>query len=433
MRDSTEHEKNLLATCLFNHGAFVRASEVIVADDFDHPFHRELWSIMMSLDVQGIAPLADTVAANIRASASKIPPTLPHELASSAISASAVTNYIQSLKSESDLRKLYRIACETKDEALTSRDASATLEAAEAKIAGIRDRKLGAVVLPIASLVKKNAETYDGVKDGSIKPGIPTGFASVDGFVGGLRRKKAYIVGAATSQGKTALALSMIQHVAKTQAVLLFSMEMDAAEISVRLTSMKARINANRFNQALFSAAEVDRWEKAANDVGAYRLRVVEGSQSMAGVRSISRRIASTYGVDLVVIDHLQFVDRPKGASSVAEAMGAITKGVKQLAIDLDVPVLALSQVNRATAGEAPSLWNLRDSGTIEQDADVVMLLYRAAHYDPNHPKPDGAQLDIAKNRGGPTGVIEMRFVKEFALFEDLVEHGTDVEKRVNF
>jgi len=267
-----------------------------------------------------------------------------------------------------------------------------------------------------------------------------TGFAELDKLLTGLKRSDLVILAARPSVGKSALALSMSQNLALGQGgkVALFSLEMSAEQLASRLVSAEAEVEFQRLPWGKHSEVEEGRISRAIGRLSRAEIYIDDTPGiTIAELRAKSRRLANDVGLDLIVVDHIQLTHA--GSSTGADGnrvaeMSHISRSLKELARELDVPVLALSQLSRAVEQRhphVPMLSDLRESGSIEQDADVVMFIYREDMYvapdewDDMHPEepeayPNGdAQIIVAKHRNGPTGTVHLRFVKRLAKFED--------------
>ncbi len=287
-------------------------------------------------------------------------------------------------------------------------------------------------------------------EEGRLAEPARTGFAELDKLLGGLKRSDLVILAARPSVGKSALALAMSQNLAVGQGgrVAFFSLEMSAEQLASRLVSAEAEVEFQRLPWGLHSEAEEGRISRAIGHLSRAEIYIDDTPGiTVAELRAKSRRLHHDVGVDLIVVDHLQLMHTGAGmeGNRVAE-MSYISRGLKELSRELEIPVLALSQLSRAIEQRhphTPMLSDLRDSGSIEQDADVVMFIYRedmyvgADDWDDLHPDepeayPNGdAQIIVAKHRNGPTGTVHLRFVKKLAKFEDFFvrnEPGSDLQ-----
>jgi replicative DNA helicase len=255
--------------------------------------------------------------------------------------------------------------------------------------------------------------------------GVPTGFTDLDQLTGGLQKSDLVIVAARPSVGKTAFALGMaygaaVQH-GKTVGV--FSLEMSAEQLVQRLLATETGVDSHRLRLGQIDDHEWDRISRAFGKLAEAKIYIDDSSGlNVMELRSKARRLQAEQGVDLIIVDYLQLMHSRRSENRVQE-ISEISRGLKGLARELNVPVVALSQLSRAVESRSdhrPMLSDLRESGSIEQDADIVMFIYRDEVYDPNTEKKGIAELIVAKHRNGPVGTVNLRFFDKTARFADL-------------
>lgn len=255
--------------------------------------------------------------------------------------------------------------------------------------------------------------------------GVPSGFSDLDQLTGGLQRSDLIIVAARPSMGKTAFSLGLaygaaVQH-GKTVGV--FSLEMSAEQLVQRLLATETGVDSHRLRLGMIDDNEWDRISRAFGRLAEANVFIDDSANaSVMDVRSKARRLQAENGLDLVIVDYLQLMSGRRSDNRVNE-VSEITRGLKSLARELNVPVIALSQLSRAVetrADHRPMLSDLRESGSIEQDADIVMFIYRDEKYDENSEKKGIAEIIVAKHRNGPVGSINLRFFERTARFADL-------------
>ncbi|HEX8090589.1 MAG TPA: replicative DNA helicase, partial [Blastocatellia bacterium] len=255
--------------------------------------------------------------------------------------------------------------------------------------------------------------------------GVPTGFTDFDQMTSGLQRQDLVIIAARPSMGKTALALNMAQYAAKNgNTVGVFSLEMSAEQLVSRLLCSEARVDAHRLRTGYLNREE---WARLADALRRLcETQVFIDDTAGAGVlemRAKSRRLKAEHGLDLLIIDYLQLMSGRGRIESRQQEVSQISRDLKALAKELNVPVIALSQLSRATETRSehkPQLSDLRESGAIEQDADVVCFIFREEVYNQTDENRGRAELIVAKQRNGPTGSVELAFLKEFTRFENM-------------
>lgn len=256
-----------------------------------------------------------------------------------------------------------------------------------------------------------------------VPPGLPTGFVALDRLLGGLQPGGVTIVAARPSMGKSAFAsgvLNYLQRMEKTG--LLFTLEMTREEQAQRVFASEGRIDLNRIRRGNLNTDEFARLAETANRLNNERIGFVDtGGLSMAELRATSRQWAAQRGLDIIVVDYLQLLTGD--GDNREQEVASISRGLKSLAKELRVPVIALSQLSRRVeerSDKRPMLSDLRESGSLEQDASQVIFIYRDDYYNPKSQEPGLAEIGVAKNRNGPTGMIKLRWTKEHTRFDSL-------------
>ncbi|HYK54792.1 MAG TPA: replicative DNA helicase [Candidatus Eremiobacteraceae bacterium] len=311
-------------------------------------------------------------------------------------------------------------------------DVDQTLDQCEQMIFDIGRRQTAGFTL-VKDLLKPTFEQIDKLyhQSGNIT-GIPSGFASLDHYTAGWQQGELIVVGARPSMGKTAFALGAAAYAARTagKTVAIFSLEMSDHQIVQRLLSADARIDAQKLRTGNMQDEDWGKITQAMGRLAEMSIYVDDApALSTSEVRSRSRRLQSRSGLDLIIVDYLQLMrsTNPRVMSRV-EIIDEICRGLKALAKELRVPVIALAQLNRSLevrTDKRPMLSDLRESGGIEQEADVVAFIYRDEYYNPGSDQENLAEIIIAKQRNGPTGMVKLRFDKKFTSFSDLdLEHS---------
>jgi replicative DNA helicase len=256
--------------------------------------------------------------------------------------------------------------------------------------------------------------------------GVPTGFHDLDRLLAGLQPSSLVIIGARPAMGKTSLALSMATHAAKVARVptLVFSLEMSHMEITQRILSAEARVDATHLRTGSLSEVEWHQVQRAVGHLGEAPIFVDDNPHlTVMDVRAKARRLKASENLGLVVIDYLQLMSGRHSAENRQVEISEISRGLKILARELSVPVVALSQLSRNLENRSdkrPVLADLRESGSLEQDADVVMFIYRDEVYNPETAERGMAELLISKHRNGPTGAVQLVFHDKFARFANM-------------
>jgi replicative DNA helicase len=255
--------------------------------------------------------------------------------------------------------------------------------------------------------------------------GVPTGFTDFDRMTSGLQRQELIVIAARPSMGKTALALNMAQYAAKNANVVgIFSLEMSAEQLVSRLLCSEARVDAHRLRTGYLNREEWARLADALRRLCETKIFIDDtAGTGVLEMRAKCRRLKAEHGLDMVIVDYLQLMAGRGRIESRQQEVSQISRDLKGLAKELEVPVVALSQLSRAPEQRTehkPQLSDLRESGAIEQDSDVVCFIFREEVYNPTDENQGTAELIVGKQRNGPTGMIPLAFLKEFTRFENM-------------
>lgn len=350
------------------------------------------------------------------------------EIVNQVPSAASVEHYAKIVLEKSLLRKLIGISTEIASEAYDAReDAVNLIDQAEQKIFSLSERKLRKGFLSIDPILHDTFEIIDSYhkRKGSVT-GIPTGFRRLDELTSGFQNSDLIIVAGRPSMGKTAFCLNVARNaaVAHRVPVGVFSLEMSNTQLAMRMLCSEARVDSHKVRTGRLPD---DQWSNLSTVVGNLSEAPIyiddSAALSVLEIRAKARRLKAEKNVGLLIVDYLQLVKGPKSSESRQIEISMISQSLKALAKELDVPVVALSQLSRAVESRGgdrkPILSDLRESGAIEQDADVVMFIYRPEVYGPTE-YPGISEIIIAKQRNGPTGTVELHFHKDYVLFADL-------------
>jgi len=349
-------------------------------------------------------------------------------------SAASVEHYARIVLEKSLLRKLIEVCDEVTGEAYDGRDSAVDMiDEAERKIFSLSEKKLRRGFTPINPIL---TETFDIIDDyhkraGSVT-GVATGFEELDKMTAGLQRSDLIIVAGRPSMGKTAFCLNIARNAAVDHGVPVgvFSLEMSNTQLAMRMLCAEAKVDAHKVRTGRLPNQD---WPKLSLGVGKLAEAPIyiddSAALSVMEIRAKARRLKSEHDLGMVIVDYLQLAKAPGSAESRQIEISAISQALKALAKELDVPVVALSQLSRAVESRGgdrrPILSDLRESGAIEQDADVVMFIYRPEVYGPV--EEEGiAEIIIAKQRNGPTGTVPLKFHKDYVLFANLEKYRED-------
>ncbi|MFQ5904372.1 MAG: replicative DNA helicase, partial [Candidatus Binatia bacterium] len=301
------------------------------------------------------------------------------------------------------------------------------LHKAEKQIFEISERKISPGFIHLTEILKESFETIDKlIQRKRLVTGVPTGFIDFDIKTAGLQPGDLVIVAGRPGMGKTSFCLNVAEHIGTKEhlPVALFSLEMSKEQLSLRLLCSQARINSTKLRTGFLEKGELPNLTQAAgilSDASIY----IDDSPALTtlDIRARSRRFQAEHGLSLLIVDYLQLIRGKGRIESRQQEISEITRALKALAKELAAPVMAVSQLSRAVeqrSDRRPQLSDLRESGAIEQDADVVAFLYRDEVYNEESPEKGVAEVNIAKQRNGPTGPVKLSFQKEFTRFDNL-------------
>lgn len=313
-------------------------------------------------------------------------------------------------------------------------DPSEAIDIAEQKIFEIAKSRQSKDVTPIRDVLDENLNTIDeNFKNKGQTMGIPSGFTDYDKIFGGFQKSELIIVAARPSMGKTSLALNIAQHAAlKSKAkVLIFSLEMSKEQLGLRLLSMESRIESNRLKIGDLEGNEWEQLSRAVDTITKGELFIDDSPGILfSEIKNKCRRLKAEKGLDLILIDYLQLMSFEGRAENRQQEISYLSRYMKQLAREIECPVIVLSQLSRAPElrkPHIPILSDLRESGSIEQDADIVIFLYRDDYYNvEDSDRPGVCDLIISKNRSGPTGKVELTWLGNYTKFVDKSGLGGD-------
>ncbi|HEX6719995.1 MAG TPA: replicative DNA helicase [Burkholderiaceae bacterium] len=435
---SIEAEQSVLGGLLLDNLAWDRAADLLTDSDFYRYEHRQIYAAISSLVGGGKPADVVTVHEHLQSLGRADDcggQVYLNALAQSVPSAANIRRYAEIVRERAVLRKLIGASDEIATQAFNpqGRPVTQILDEAESRIFQIGEEgsrnKQGFIGIDklVVELIDRVTELHEnGAEDVT---GVRTGFYELDRYTAGLQKGDLIVLAARPSMGKTALALNIAEHVAVREElpVLVFSMEMGAAQLAVRMVGSLGRIDQQHLRTGALRDDEWTRLTEAVDQLGKVSLYIDEtAALNPAELRARARRMARQFGgtLGLIVVDYLQLMSGSAGSDeNRATELGEISRGLKALAKELQCPVMALSQLNRSVEtrnDKRPLMSDLRESGAIEQDADVIMFIYRDDYYDKESKKPGVAEIIIAKQRNGPVGTVELTFFKPLTRFENL-------------
>ncbi|SPE24425.1 replicative DNA helicase [Burkholderiales bacterium] len=434
---SVEAEQSVLGGLLLDNSAWDRIADRLVGEDFYRHDHRLIFQHISRLIEQSRPADAITVYEALQTSGKAGDAgglVYLNSLAQNTPSAANIRRYAEIVRERAVLRRLVGVGEEVAAAALNpqGRDAKQILDEAETKVfqiaeQGARDRGGFVKLEPLLTrVVERIQELFERASPSDVT-GVPSGFTDLDAKTAGFQEGDLIIIAGRPSMGKTALALNIGQHVAIDMGmpVAVFSMEMGAEQLAMRLLGSVGRIDAHRLRTGRLTDEDWPRLSEAMERMHAAPLHIDEtpGLNALE-LRARSRRLAREYGkLGLIIVDYLQLMSASSMGENRATEISEISRSLKGLAKELKVPVIALSQLNRTVeqrTDKRPVMSDLRESGAIEQDADVILFIYRDEVYNPDSPDKGIAEIILGKQRNGPIGRVQLRFGGEHTRFDNL-------------
>tara|TARA_B100000287_G_scaffold332681_1_gene317753 strand:+ start:1165 stop:2532 length:1368 start_codon:yes stop_codon:yes gene_type:complete len=432
-----ELERAILGGLMLETERYDAVSEIIEFSDFEGQDHQNIFQSMGEL-VNSNKPL-DPLTVSDRLDSKNLLTRAGGknyliDLASTTPSAANLEAYASMIRQKSISRRLMKVNSEISELIINpqGKDAAELLDEAETKIFSLNDEasRTSTNIQKLEKLIPQSIERMNEIaKRGSSLLGASTGFQDLDRKLQGLQDGDLIVVAARPSMGKTALGMNIVENLILNKdipgGILVFSLEMPAEALTTRLLASNARIDQQKVRAASMNKDELNRFMESSSKLKDLPLYVDDSSMlSPMELRARARRIArqEPNGLSLIVVDYLQLMQIPGSQENRVNQISEISRSLKMLAKELDVPVVAISQLNRAVdqrPNKRPVMSDLRDSGAIEQDADVILFIYREQAYDDDSPEGNKAEIIIGKQRNGPIGKVNLTFLKEFTRFED--------------
>lgn len=425
-----EAERSVLGAVMLNKDVLSEVLEEVTADDFYNEGHREIFRAIWELYKDNCAVDMLTVCEELKkrkaldmAGGRAYIATLTAEVPSTA----NAVEYAKIVAEKATLRQMIRTSEDITEKGYDAKmDAGEILDYAESSIFKIAQKRQKNDYAKIQDVLLTNIKIIDAAAQNKDKiVGIPTGFKDIDEKTSGLQRSDLIIVAARPAMGKTAFALNIAQQsaVKAGSSVIIFSLEMSKEQLGQRLLAMQARVEMQKLKQGDLDRKDWDRITMALDELNNTKI-VIDDTPgiSIMEMRNKCRRLKAEQGLDLVVIDYLQLMSMQGKTDNRQQEISTISRNLKLLAREIDCPVIVLSQLSRAPEqrqDHRPILSDLRESGSIEQDADIVIFLYRDDYYNENTDKPGVCEVNIAKHRSGPTDKVELTWVSRYTKFSD--------------
>jgi replicative DNA helicase len=420
-------EQSVLGAMLVNPNAITAVAEALSAEDFYRDTHRLIYNAVLTLYDKGQEVDVVTLSAQLeregvleRAGGREF----IHTLAEFVPAAANAAHYAGIVREQSVLRALIRVGNEIAELGYQHPgDTPTLLDKCEQKVFAIQQARRVSEFQHIRDVLIRNFEHLDAMQREQGVSGVATGFEGIDKLTGGFQRANLIVLAARPGVGKPSLALNIAQNVAVQgeSPVAIFSLEMSAQELGERMMCSSARVSSHKLRTGGLSGDDYAKLVQAAGELEKADLYIDDSAGlNMFELRAKARRLKTRAPLALLFVDYLQLMAGDSRAENRQQEVANISRSLKQLARELEVPIIAVSQLNRspeARADREPQLADLRESGAIEQDADMVMFIYE----DPSDPSSKGVvKLKIAKNRNGPTDTIRLGFVRDYTKFRTL-------------
>ncbi|HWP64426.1 MAG TPA: replicative DNA helicase [Candidatus Limnocylindria bacterium] len=428
---NVEAEESVLGAILLDNGAIDRVTGLLQPDDFYRESHRKIFRAMLALADRSEPCDLVTLGEALRARGELVDvggAAYLAELAERVPTAANVTHYARLVRDKAVLRNLIATATSIAERGYAGQDVKDLLDRAEQEIFALSDREVRPAFVRLDGLLNSTFDTIERLfEQKQAVTGVPTGFIDLDRLTAGLQPSDLIIVAGRPSMGKTALCMNIAENAAlKSDAgVAIFSLEMSKEQLAMRMLCSQAHVDLKRVRTGHLNDAEFNELAKAAANLSEAKIFIDDTpALTVLELRAKARRLSRdpAANLKLVIVDYLQLMRSSEGKDSREQEISEISRSLKALAKELNLPVVALSQLNRQVENRhppKPRLADLRESGAIEQDADVIAFIYREEVYDEDTPRKGIAEIIVAKQRNGPLGTVDLAFLREFTRFEN--------------
>jgi replicative DNA helicase len=427
---NTEAEQSVLGGILIENEAFNKVVEILNCEDFYRESHRKIFKSMISLSEKNEPSDLITLTNELKyknlleevGGASYLT-----SLIDSVPTAANIEYYARIVREKSILRKLIQAATEIVTQSYEDRgDVDGFVDDAERVIFQISEHRVRPSFHPIKDIIKESFKTIEKLYEKKeLITGIPSGFKDLDRKTAGFQPSDLIIVAGRPGMGKTALCLNVAQYAAIEAKIpaAIFSLEMSKEQLALRMLCSEAEVEGQRLRSGFLSESDWPKLTLAAGNLSEAPL-FIDDTPAITSleIRAKARRLKAEYGLGLVIVDYLQLM-KGRRAERREQEISEISRSLKALAKELSIPVVAISQLSRKTEdrpNRRPQLADLRESGAIEQDADVILFIYREEFYKEDTPKKGIAEIIIGKQRNGPTGKVDLAFIDKFTVFKPL-------------
>ena len=422
---SVEAEQSVLGSMLVDPRTVSDVMEILKMEDFYMEANRLTYEAIqkMFLDGRSIDPVTVLEEITRMGYREKVPRDYILQLVEITPHAANVMDYARIVRSKSMLRELQQVGADIIDLTRAEEEEADTVaDLAEQKVYAVRQGREVQGFTPLNVAISEVYATLDELATSAGKlPGLPTGFAMLDQYIGGLNKSDLILLGARPGMGKTAIALNMAMSAAKKsdKTVVIFQLEMSRTQLATRLLSAEGFIDSKKLRLGNLTDEDWQNMANATESLNRLNILIDENSGiTVPEMKAKCRRLGDQLG--LIVIDYLQLMHTPKHTDNRVQEVAEISRSLKIMAKELNVPVLCCCQLSRGPEGrqdKRPMLSDLRESGSIEQDADIVLFIYRDDYYNNEGENKNAAELIVAKNRHGETGKIDLQWLGQFTAF----------------
>lgn len=430
MPQNIEAEQSVLGAMIIDKTSIAQAAEVLKSDDFYRDAHKVIYAAIMELFQKDIPIDMVTLIEHLRAK-EKLESiggiTYITEIANAVISTANLQSYIKIVEQKAMLRKLIKASNQIIEQSYNKQgDVEDVLDFAEKRIFDIAEKRSTNDFEAISTVLERGFLEIERIfNNKGVATGVPSGFSDLDSKTSGFQKGDMVLIAARPSMGKTTFVLNLAQHAAlrENKSIVIFSLEMSKEQLAYKFLCAEANVDMLRLRTGNLDDQDWENIARASGPLAAAKIYIDDtAGVSVMEMRSKCRRIKLEYGIDMIIIDYLQLMSGSGGESRQQE-VSEISRSIKALAKEMECPVIALSQLSRAPeqrADHRPMLSDLRESGSIEQDADLVMFLYRDEYYNKETEEKNVAECIIAKQRNGPVGTVKLAWLGQFSKFGNL-------------